>query len=193
MRIEGIREGYPLYSLPQNCYTDLREYNCDSDSGCQPISGVSPHFTAIVDVMPSQLFPLFKEVYGRDYPKDTPVILLGTETKPNNKQKLTKQELTEFVKEAILVLEKEMKEGYLTEQEYHDYVRLFILAADRALAKHPQLQEEVRHMTERWLKLPSEIRAELECENAEQRAEYRKEEHGVSREGCRNSASTSND
>lgn len=26
---------------------------------------------AIVSAMPSQLFPLFKEVYGRDYPKDT--------------------------------------------------------------------------------------------------------------------------
>lgn len=34
---------------------------------------------AIVSAMPSQLFPLFKEVYGRDYPKDTPVVLLGSE------------------------------------------------------------------------------------------------------------------
>lgn len=263
---------------------------------------------AIVDVMPSQLFPLFKEVYGREYSKDTPIILLGTETslfweggdsppnstfmdisllvagtdyyhlecqmkndremtirmfaydvhfaithtrttdentgeitlyfphsvviypeqnsaipehlqcrvvfqdnsehvykiptvrvqtysleeirrkhltilipysilrlrprlKPNNKQKLTKQELTEFVKEAILVLGEEMEEGYLTEQEYHDYVRLFKFAADRVLAKHPQLQEEVKHMTERWLKLPSEIRAELEHKVEEQRVE----------------------
>lgn len=263
---------------------------------------------AIVDVMPSQLFPLFKEVCGREYSKDTPIILLGTETslfweggdsppnstfmdisllvagtdyyhlecqmkndremtirmfaydvhfaithtrttdentgeitlyfphsvviypeqnsaipehlqcrvvfqdnsehvykiptvrvqtysleeirrkhltilipysilrlrprlKPNNKQKLTKQELTEFVKEAILVLGEEMEEGYLTEQEYHDYVRLFKFAADRVLAKHPQLQEEVKHMTERWLKLPSEIRAELEHKVEEQRVE----------------------
>ena len=35
---------------------------------------------AIVSAMPSQLFPLFKEVYGREYPKDTPIVLLGTET-----------------------------------------------------------------------------------------------------------------
>ena len=35
---------------------------------------------AIVSAMPSQLFPLFKEVYGREYPKDTPIVLLRTET-----------------------------------------------------------------------------------------------------------------
>ncbi|MCH5266673.1 MAG: hypothetical protein J1F02_12295 [Lachnospiraceae bacterium] len=35
---------------------------------------------AIVGAMPSQLFPLFKEVYGKEYPKDTPIVVLGTET-----------------------------------------------------------------------------------------------------------------
>ena len=35
---------------------------------------------AIVSAMPSQLFSLFKEVYGRDYPKETPVVLLNSET-----------------------------------------------------------------------------------------------------------------
>ena len=35
---------------------------------------------AIVSAMPTQLFPLFKEVYGRDYPKDTPIVVLGSET-----------------------------------------------------------------------------------------------------------------
>ena len=35
---------------------------------------------AIVSVMPSQLFPLFMEVYGREYPKDTPIIVLSSET-----------------------------------------------------------------------------------------------------------------
>ncbi len=34
---------------------------------------------AIVDAMPEQLFPLFKEVYGKDYPKGTPITLLATE------------------------------------------------------------------------------------------------------------------
>lgn len=31
---------------------------------------------AIVSAMPAQLLPLFKEVYGRDYPKDTPIVVL---------------------------------------------------------------------------------------------------------------------
>ena len=35
---------------------------------------------AIVSAMPTQLFPLFKEVYGREYPKDTPIVVLGSET-----------------------------------------------------------------------------------------------------------------
>ncbi len=36
-------------------------------------------FKAIVDAMPEQLFPLFKEVYGKDYPRGTPITLLSTE------------------------------------------------------------------------------------------------------------------
>ncbi len=35
---------------------------------------------AIVDAMPEQLFPLFKEVYGKEYPEDTSIVLLNTET-----------------------------------------------------------------------------------------------------------------
>ena len=34
---------------------------------------------AIVDVMPEQLFPLLKEVLGREYPKGTSIRLLSTE------------------------------------------------------------------------------------------------------------------
>ena len=44
---------------------------------------------AIVTTMPSQLFPLFKEVYGREYPNGTSIVLLNTETssfQENNKE-----------------------------------------------------------------------------------------------------------
>lgn len=34
---------------------------------------------AIVYTMPKQLFPLIKEVYGKEYPPDTPIRILGTE------------------------------------------------------------------------------------------------------------------
>ena len=35
---------------------------------------------AIVGTMPEQLFPLFKEIYGKEYPKGTTITLVGTET-----------------------------------------------------------------------------------------------------------------
>lgn len=34
---------------------------------------------AIVAAMPEQLFPLFKEIYGKEYPKGTSIVVLGTE------------------------------------------------------------------------------------------------------------------
>ena len=263
---------------------------------------------AIVSAMPSQLFPLFKEVYGRDYPKDTSIVVLGSETSSfqeenkeppgstlmdlallvagtdyyhlecqmgndnemvirmfaydvrfaithskamdrdtgeitlyfprsvviypeqnnaipdhlkcrvvfqdnsehiykiptvriqtyslkeirqkhltlfipytilrlrpklemNRKQPLVRKELTEFVEEAILVLKEELVGGYLTEREYHDYVRLFHFAADRVLTKHPQMRKEVHQMTEPLIKLPSMIEDELRAEIADQKAE----------------------
>lgn len=263
---------------------------------------------AIVSVMPSQLFPLFKEVYGREYPKDTPIVVLGSETssfqedskeppgstlmdiallvagtdyyhlecqmkndnemvirmfaydvrfamthskamdtdtgeitlyfprsvviypEKNNaipdhlkcrvifqdnsehiykiptvknqtyslkeikekhltlfipysilrlrpllkagcKHPLTQNELTEFVGEAILVLKEELHDGYLTEREYNDYVRLFHFAVDRVLRRHSQMREEVHRMTEPLIKLPSMIVDELQAEIADQKAE----------------------
>ncbi|MDE6713367.1 MAG: hypothetical protein K2K20_06485 [Lachnospiraceae bacterium] len=35
---------------------------------------------AIVDTMPEQLFPLFREIYGKEYPEGTSIVLLETET-----------------------------------------------------------------------------------------------------------------
>ena len=263
---------------------------------------------AIVSAMPTQLFPLFKEVYGRDYPKDTPIVVLGSETssfgedskkppastlmdiallvagtdyyhlecqmkndsemvirmfaydvrfaithsktmdketgeitlyfprsvviypekndaipdhlkcrvvfqdnsehiykipivkiqtyslkeikekhltlfipyvilrlrprmKAGCKHPLSEKELTEFVEEVILILKEELSDGYLTEREYRNYVRLFHFAVDRVLAKHPQLREEVSRMTEPVIKLPSVIEDELRAEIEEQKSE----------------------
>ena len=261
---------------------------------------------AIVSAMPSQLFPLFKEVYGREYPKDTPIVVLGSETssfqedsneppgstlmdiallvagtdyyhlecqmkndkemvirmfaydvrfaithskfigqdtgeitlyfpysvviypekndaipdylrcrvvfqdnsehiykiptvkiqtyslkeikekhltlfipytilrlrprlKAGLKTPLTQKELTEFVEEIIFVLKEELSDGYLTEREYRNYVRLFHFAVDRVLARHQQMREEVHRMTEPMIKLPSVIEDELRAEIANQK------------------------
>ena len=263
-------------------------------------------FKAIVSAMPSQLFPLFREVYGRDYPKDTPVVLLGSEIssfqendnapptstlmdiallvadtdyyhlecqmkndkemvirmffydvrfatthtktvdeesgeimlyvprsiviypeknkaipdylkcrvvfqdnsehiyqiptvkiqtysleeihkkhldlfipytilrlrpklKNGVKHPLSEKELTEFVENVILILNKELSDGFLTKREYDDYVRLFRFAVNKVLANHPQMREEVHRMTEPLIKLPSMIIRELETELADQK------------------------
>ena len=99
------------------------------------------------------------------------ILRLRPRLRKNVKRPLTQKELTSFVTEAILVLEEELAEGNLTEREYYDYVRLFRSAADQVLAKHPKLQEEVHHMTEPLIKLPSMIQDELWARIADQRAE----------------------
>ena len=98
------------------------------------------------------------------------ILRLRPKLASDRKQPLTIEELTEFVKEAILVLEEEYADGYLTEKEYRNYTKLFRFAADRVLAKHPQMKEEVRRMTEPLIKLPSMIEDELEAEIAKQEA-----------------------
>ena len=66
-------------------------------------------------------------------------LFLRPRLKTGNKHPLTKKDLTEFVEEVILVLKEELSDGYLTELEYLDYVRLFHFAVDRLLAKHPHM------------------------------------------------------
>ena len=84
---------------------------------------------------------------------------------------MTQKELTEFVEEAILVVKKKLSEGYLTEPEYHDYVRLFYFAVDKVLHRHPHLREGVHQMTEPLIKLPSVIMREMQAEITAQKSE----------------------
>ena len=99
------------------------------------------------------------------------ILRLRPKLASNRKYPLTKKELTEFVEEVILVLKEEYADGYLTELEYHDYMRLFNHAVDRVLYQYPQMKEEVKQMTEPLIKLPSMIMDELEAEIARQKAE----------------------
>ena len=95
---------------------------------------------------------------------DSTILRLRPRLKADHKHPMTKKELTEFVEEAILVLKEELSDGYLTELEYLDYVRLFCFAVDRVLAKHLQMRKEVHQMTEPLIKLPSMIVKELRTE-----------------------------
>lgn len=104
------------------------------------------------------------------------ILHLRPKLKNTGKHSLTQKELTEFVEKAILVLKEELADGYLTEQEYQDYVKLFQFAADRVLSKHPQMLKEVHRMTEPVIKLPSMIVAELLTEaRAKMQAEIEKQ------------------
>ena len=43
---------------------------------------------------------------------------------------MTRNELTAFVDKVMIILKEEVEQGYLTEQEYDDYVNLFRRAAE---------------------------------------------------------------
>lgn len=86
---------------------------------------------------------------------------------PKSKHPLTKKELTDLVDEAILILKDELKDGYLTEQEFDDYINLFRTSAERIFKdeRHSEFRKEVDSMTKPMIELPSvrekRLRAEL--------------------------------
>ena len=90
-------------------------------------------------------------------------------------KKISEKELTEFIVEVILTLEKEVSAGNLTELQYRDYVRLIRNAADRVFAKHRELWKEVDNVTERLLRLPSDEYREMKEELAKQKEENAKQ------------------
>lgn len=80
---------------------------------------------------------------------------------------LTKMELTDLVNEAILVLENELRDGYLTNREFDDYINLFRSAAERIFKdeKHSEFREEVDRMTKPLIELPSVREKRMRAEN----------------------------
>ena len=85
--------------------------------------------------------------------------------------------------EVILVLQTEYADGYLTEQQFQDYVHLFRDAAQRVFAQRQDLWKEVERMTKPLIELPSvrekrlrTMLAEKESELAEKESEIAKKE-----------------
>ena len=68
---------------------------------------------------------------------------------------LTKEELTAFVKEVIVILEEDTTAAYLTSQESFDYIRLLLHASKHIFHKHPDYHEGVLQVTKPLIKLPS--------------------------------------
>ncbi|MDE6530929.1 MAG: hypothetical protein K2K96_09175 [Lachnospiraceae bacterium] len=117
-----------------------------------------------------------------------PYTMLRFRPRLRQEKKIAEKELTEYLEEVILILEKEVSAGGLTDRQYHDYVRLIRHAAKRVFAKHRKLWEEVDKMTKPLIKLPSvEIReleeklAKQEAENVEQEAKIAEQKAEIQR------------
>lgn len=76
------------------------------------------------------------------------------------------------MKEAILILQKELEQKNLTQQEYSDYLNLFRFAADKIFKneKHSEFRKEVDQMTSLYDQLPSVREKRLRAEIEEMRA-----------------------
>ncbi len=86
----------------------------------------------------------------------------------SKKNPLTKNELTEFVRKIILILEEEYKAGEISEENHKIYLNMIRLAAQRVFYHKPELQQEVENMTPYTLKFPEDIlREKLQAEIAE--------------------------
>ena len=92
-----------------------------------------------------------------------PYVLLRLRPRLNPKRKfpLTKNELTAFVDKVMIILKDEVEQGYLTEQEYDDYVNLFRRAAENIFEKHADFGREVDRMTKPMIELPSVLQKRL--------------------------------
>lgn len=81
--------------------------------------------------------------------------------------------MTDLVGEAILVLKDELRDGYLTEREFDDYINLFCAAAERIFKdeRHSEFRKEVDRMTKPLIELPSVREKRLRAELIEKDAE----------------------
>lgn len=100
-----------------------------------------------------------------------PYLLLRLRPHIQSANPLTKNELTAFVASIIVILEEEMRDGYLTEKECSDYINLFQKASAHVFYQHPEYHEEVLRMTEPLIKLPSMIAKEMAEDMAKDMAE----------------------
>lgn len=87
----------------------------------------------------------------------------------SNKQ-IDVNELTSFVENIIVDLEAEVRNGILSQQESEDLILLLTKASAHIFAKHPHYHEEVFHLTEPLIKLPSVRIDELEQESKQKDA-----------------------
>lgn len=92
-----------------------------------------------------------------------PFKLLSFRPKLKSKTNPIRQnELTEYIKELIFILDGEYKNGNISNHEYKDYIGLINLAAERVFNSQQDLKEEVLNVTKSVLVLPSDLYREAE-------------------------------
>lgn len=168
-------------------------------------------------LMPESLFPLIKELHGKEYPRTAVIRPLATEyaveradTKEitsiraditvlvpdslscmvefqdgsrheyrmpqsgkNPGRKIPPGELTEFHREIILILEQEVKDGYLTENNRKTILSLLGKSMIRVFYREESLLEEVLTLTEPILELEFEKAERLEREVEQLKREWK--------------------
>lgn len=115
-----------------------------------------------------------EEIHEKHLTIFIPYVLLRLRPKlnPAAKLPLSKKELTALVEKAIFILEDELKSGYLTTQQFDDYINLFRRAAEKIFEgkNHSEYRKEVDLMTKPLIELPSVLQkrllAEIEQKNA---------------------------
>lgn len=60
-----------------------------------------------------------------------------------------------LIRKVILILEDEVKQGYLTDREFDDYISLIRHAAKKIFEKYAQFRKEVDRVTKPLIELPS--------------------------------------
>ncbi len=98
-----------------------------------------------------------EEIHQKHLTLFLPYVLLRLRPRLNSKRKfpLTRNELTDFIRKVILILEDEVKQGYLTDREFDDYISLIRHAAEKIFEKHAQFRKEVDRVTKPLIELPS--------------------------------------
>ncbi len=104
-----------------------------------------------------------QEIHEKHLNLFIPYVLLRLRPKldPERKFPLDKKELTDFVDKVMMILENELEKGYLTQQEYDDYINLFRRAAEKIFEKHADFRREVDRMTKPMIELPSVLQKRL--------------------------------
>lgn len=97
-----------------------------------------------------------------------PFQLLQFKNRLNSKRnRLSKNELKEFIEKIIIILDNELLTGFITKDEHSNYITYINQSAKRIFRKHSNLSKEVKKMTMPTIITPMSVMEEFKEELAE--------------------------